>query len=678
LPLAGASGTFADTMRRRSLLLAVLALALASSAGEASGAATAAKRASPARLKAFSSCTTLVRYARRNGLRQVRDQAARFARPAPVPLTGGGGPTPPGAGEDGGSGGPLPLQSEGGSPTNVQEAGVDEPDIVKAKGAIVLALVQNVLHAVDTSASPPRLLGSRQVRGYGGELLVHGDRALVITQSGFGGGGVVPPPGPIAIDGRVAQAAPVPLEWNDRSVLTEIDLSDLATLRVVRTLDVEGRYVSSRLTGRTARVVVSTSPRALDPPVVGGAFGAEDVQRWERSVERARSTRWRPSSVLRVRRTGRRVQRPLVGCRRVRRAAFFSGLDMISVLTIDLEKGLPAVDTDTVLSTGETVYASPRNLYVATERWLGVDPTVQEVEQLSHTAVHQFDASEPGVTTYRASGEVPGYVLNQWALSEHDGVLRAATTDRPAWWGGPEGRPSESAVRTYASRGGRLVQLGAVAGLGKGERIYAVRFIGDIGFVVTFRQTDPLYALDLSKPADPRLVGELKVPGYSAYLHPLGDDLLLGVGRAATDQGTLRGVQVSLFDISDLRNPARLDVATIGGSFTSTEIEQDHHAFLWWQPERLAVVPFTDYGDDLGRGPAFGAYGFRVDRANGIRRVATWAHPGGGDFGLGIRRALVLGNRLVTVSPAGVMTSPLGALEDARFTAFPPPPVPSG
>jgi hypothetical protein len=660
-------------MPHRQLLLALLAmLALALPAGEAVGAGKR-DRAAPARLKAFDSCTTLVRYARRHGTRLVRERSA-VALPPASPPTGGG--TPPGAGEDGGSGGPVPLAapapvSEGpGSETNVQEAGVDEPDIVKAKGSTVFALIDDRLHAVDASATPPRLLGTLRVRGFGGELLVRGDRLLVMAQLG---GGVMPLGGPITV---ATEAAARPEEWLSRSVLTEVDVSDPAAMRVVRTLDVEGRYVSARLSGRTARVVIASSPRALDMPDVPVSTEQAVVrQRWQRSVKRARSARWLPSSVLRSRRTGRRVQRPLVACRRVRRPAYFSGLEMITVLTIDLEQGLPAVDTDTVMSDGQTVYASPQSLYVGTERWLGVDPSLQEVTELSHTALHKFDASEEGRTTYRASGEVPGYLLNQWSLSEQDGVLRVATTDRPSWWGAGGARDSESAVRTYRERDGRLVELGRVGGLGKGERIFAVRFMGDRGFVVTFRQTDPLYALDLSDPAAPRLVGELKVPGYSAYLHPIADGLLLGVGRAATDQGTVRGVQLSLFDVTDLRRPQRLDVLTIAGRWSETEVETDHHAFLWWQPQRLAVIPVTSFDDTFDGSSTFEAGGFRVDRAGGIQRVGTVRHPGLTTWP-GIRRALVIGDRLVTVSPAGVMSSALATLGDDRFAAFPP--VPTG
>jgi Beta propeller domain len=322
---------------------------------------------------------------------------------------------------------------------------------------------------------------------------------------------------------------------------------------------------------------------------------------------------------------------------------------------------LPAVDADALMASGETVYASEDRLYVASERWLGSDPTRAEVLDEAATGLHAFDTTKAGQTAYVGSGEVPGYLLNQWSLSEHEGVLRAATTSMPPW---QSRAGSESAVRTLTERDGRLVELGRVGGLGRGERIYAVRFMGPIGFVVTFRQVDPLYSLDLSDPRAPKVVGELKVPGYSAYLHPVGDGLLLGIGQDATDEGLTTGVQLSLFDVSDLRNPVRLSQHGLAAESYS-EVENDHRAFLWWGPERLAVIPVYRYGP----GPDFaGAMAFRVDRAGGIVEAARLAHPG--RESLGYSRSVVVGDRLLLVSGQGVLSTLLAAPGPGDFVAF--------
>jgi len=152
-------------------------------------------------------------------------------------------------------------------------------------------------------------------------------------------------------------------------------------------------------------------------------------------------------------------------------------------------------------------------------------------------------------------------------------------------------------------------------GLGKGERVYSVRFVGNTAYVVTFRQVDPLYTVDLTDPAHPTILGELKIAGYSAYLHPIGEDLLLGVGQAIDETtGRPGGTQISIFDVADLRNPKLLHRAPLGPGWS--EAESDHHAFLFWQKTGLVVIPFVQQ-----------AAGFRVSRAGGIVDLGRIDHP---------------------------------------------------
>ena len=235
--------------------------------------------------------------------------------------------------------------------------------------------------------------------------------------------------------------------------------------------------------------------------------------------------------------TNRTFKRALVGCREVRHPVYFSGLDLLTVLTIDLDHGLFNVDRDAVMAGAQVVYASEGSLYVGSQRYVAGLDTPAEIPASTVTEIHRFDTTKAGETSYRSSGKVPGFVLNQYALGEHKGDLRVASTEDPLWMGGAQQRESESSVTVLRERDGRLEQIGKVGGLGKGERIYAVRFLGDVGYLVTFRQVDPLYTLDLSNPAAPKVAGELKITGYSAYLHPIGEDLLLGVGQDATEQG---------------------------------------------------------------------------------------------------------------------------------------------
>ena len=439
-----------------------------------------------------------------------------------------------------------------------------------------------------------------------------------------------------------------------------MDVANPAKLRLVRTLELDGSYVAARLVGASVRIVAAASiPSALPfkAPIDGSQEAIAAAARENKAVvARSKVASWLPS--YRIKRAGAKAgkARPLVQCRHVRRATSFSGLGMLTVLTVDLAKGLEPVDSAAVMTDGRIVYASPESLYVATERWSDRPDPDKPTEQQSgvQTEIHKFDISSPVKTHYRGSGKVSGYLLSQWSLSEHRGVLRVVSTETPAWWGA--GGESESYVTTLRPSGGALVQAGRVGGLGKGERVYSVRFVGDTGYVVTFRQVDPLYTLDLSQPERPRVLGELKIPGYSAYLHPIGEDLLLGVGQDADEDGRAQGTQLSIFDVSDLRKPTRLHTEHLGRGWS--EAEHDHHAFLFWPRTGLVMIPFEQR-----------AVGFRVGRARGIDPLGRVEH----DAQWPIRRSVVVGDGVLTVSENGVKESSLASLAERGFVAFPPP-----
>ncbi|HEV3378392.1 MAG TPA: beta-propeller domain-containing protein, partial [Thermoleophilaceae bacterium] len=620
---------------------AALGAPAASAALAASGAAPTAASAAPTlekrlkarklRLRSFRSCAALVRYGRS---RVRRGPGALPPPPSPpilMPLRRGAPDavaTPEVLAAPAPTGGAV---EEGASGTNVQEAGVDEPDIVKAAGSRIFAVAGNRIHAVHPDG--PRLLGSLELAGYGHELLLRGDRLLAISHDA-----------PAGLDQPVIR----PFGGGDAgvTVLTEIDVSDAGAMRVIRTERIRGVHVSSRLTGRTARVVVWTRPRAVFEPTLRTAVRG-----------------WLPRRALRRRGTGKPKFRRAAPCRRVMRPASFSGTDVLTVLTIDLEKGLPAVDSDAIMSGGQVVYASERNLYVATQDWTPVPATPgAELPGRSFTTIHRFATGDPDSTAYRASGRVPGFLLNQFSLSEHDGVLRAASTEEPVWWNGDAAVESQSHVTVLDEDDGALRQIGQVSGLGRGERIFAVRFIGPAGYVVTFRQIDPLYVVDLERPTKPVVRGELKIRGYSAYLHSVGPGLLLGVGQDATDAGVQLGTQLSLFDVSDPSNPRRLHHAAVSNA--SSQAEFDHHAFLWWGPRDLAVVPLNVFGAQAFEG----ATGFRVQRAAGIAEVGRASHQDAP-----ILRSFVLGGRLFTLSDAGVEANSLDDLSEQAWLAFPAP-----
>lgn len=678
-------------------LVALTLAALASGCGTADDAPYSPESVDRAVLVHFASCEDVLDYARFQAMEQVGPYGfeGEYGWGVDEGFGEDGGVDVPAGGDDG-QGGETGGDPNGGTPdysgTNVQELGVDEPDIVKTDGNRILALAQGSLHYIDVTAeglskvsSLPILEAAEDYYWYdAAEMLVHGDRVLVtVHRNGW------------ELPAEVRNAFGIG-EEDYRAIveLVEIDVSNPAAMQRVSSLFVEGGYVSGRLHDDVARVVLTSRVQTLEFKYPWDFLDENDVvfdewSGWDevayaraeaeaedynrRVVQDTELDDWIPGYVLQNHATGDTSSGTLVECQRMMRPGTFAGLSTLTVLTVDLSQALSLGDAVGLFSEGETVYASPQSLYVATRPFMEEEEAVafgEDPEFHFASYVHKFDITSEDAAHYVASGEVPGYLLSQWAMSEHEGDLRVATTE----WGWSE--ESQSYVTVLREKGETLEVVGQVDGLGKGEQIYAVRFIDDTGYVVTFRQIDPLYTIDLRDPTAPAMVGELKIEGYSAYLHPVGEDLLLGVGRDGTAEGQVLGTQVSLFDVSDPANPTAVYQESFG-EWGSSEVEFDHRAFLWWGPENLAVFPVStwSYDEMTGTETYFsGAVAYRVDPDSGITMVGTIEHPTemAEDwwYGNDIRRSLVIGEQLYTMSSEGVLRSNLSDLADAGWAGF--------
>jgi hypothetical protein len=560
--------------------------------------------------------------------------------------------------------------SDGGttfSETNVQVAGVDEPDIVKTDGERIVLIAEGNLIVVDVSGDEPVETGRMAIH----DLAVHtlflsGDKVLMFGSVWDRG------PVPFVAEGDRGIA---PVSASPTLQVVEVDIS--AGPETVRTLSVDGAYVSGRMVDDSVRLVLTSGPVGFEWSYPTGSGLRAERKATEENREIIRNSteeNWIPYYVVTNADGEVEDEGVLFSCDRATHPDEFSGVDMLSVLTVDISNGLDLADATGVLATGDTIYASQESLYVATQnwqswRWLATGDEDDRPDGPT-TEIHKFDISDPETTSYLASGSVDGYLLNQFAMDEHEGMLRVASTTTPNWWG--SGPDSESRVTVLREIGAGLVRVGLVDGLGQTEQIYSVRFMGDTGYVVTFRQTDPLYTLDLSDPRSPRVVGELKIPGYSAYLHPVGDGLLMGIGQDATDDGRVRGTQVSVFDVSEPASPVRLDTYTLSEG-TSSQVEYDHHAFLYW--EGLAMVPVQQWWVDDKRESVFmGAVGLRVGDDGRLSEVARVSHPGGDDknwdWRAQILRSVVVDDAVYTISSKGIMKSGLDSLAEQAWLGF--------
>ncbi|MBA2639560.1 MAG: beta-propeller domain-containing protein [Nocardioidaceae bacterium] len=511
--------------------------------------------------------------------------------------------------------------------TNVQEADVDEPDVAKTDGETVVLLDGAELVVVDVTGTEPTEL-SRLALPAGApadELLLVGDRAVLLGSA------------------------------RDRLVTTVVDLADPGAPVVVHTEQSEGNLVSAREHDGTVRIVTSQDP---DLPFVtpGTDYSPREARAENRRIVRAAKARdWLPARSdsggdLAAGANGDDVTR-LLACADVRRPDRASGLGTVSVTTLDPAAPDERVATG-VTADGSMVYASTDRLYVATTQggWdelAGIGRGFIAPQPAGPTEVHAFDTS--GTTTsYVASGRVPGAAPDRWAFSEHDGRLRVATALGSSW------SPRESQVTVLEESGGELVEVGSVAGMGEGEQIHAVRWFGDVAVLVTFRQTDPLYTIDLSDPTRPRVAGELKIPGFSDYLHPVGGGLLLGVGQDANQRGRTQGAQLSTFDLADLAAPDR--VATLDLQAEQTPVQQDARAFGYLPDQRLALLPT----ESLGRSRETALSLVRVGADGSMVELERLSSLPGGAAGV---RALPLANGRVAVVADGavdhLMTPPV-------------------
>jgi hypothetical protein len=414
---------------------------------------------------------------------------------------------------------PLETRTSSSTGTNVQEAGVDEPDVAKAADGLLVRVTGDRLLTYDVSGAQPRALGSAVLERTGHpQLLLIGDRAVVlgsVTEDPAAGAPLV---------------APAPQTW-----VRTFDLSDPAHPVALDTRQYDGSLVAARQTGDVVRLVLSAGLPALDfeqPSSTGDQHSSlahnRDV------VRRTTISDWLPQ-VSTSGLAGSTTTTALVDCADVAVPDSFGGLGTLSV--VGFRAGAPGEASATAVATGSDVaYLSPGHLYVASAP-APVRPVpvggpccaVAPTRGARATHLHAFDLAGTAAR-YVGSGTVDGTVAGSSSMDEQHGVLRVAVTSEAA-----DGGVDTSVVLLHPEAG-RLVEVGRLDGLGPGQQLRSVRWFDDLAVLVTFRQTDPFYVVDLADPARPHLLGALHLPGWSAYLHPVGPHLVLGLGQSGPQE----------------------------------------------------------------------------------------------------------------------------------------------
>lgn len=464
------------------------------------------------------------------------------------------------------------LKSGDYSTTNIQVEGVDEADTVKTDGRYIYLIANGSVSIVNASTpGDARVVSTTSIGNFSpAELFVSGGRMMVI------GSISLQPFDPCGAEiGYPVKDCPRPWPHLQTSSIRLYDISDRENIQLLRTFDLEGSYKTSRLIGDTAYLVVNTYP---DIWLIDGMKNAEDIIPLCRENGGSFKPAAEPTDIGYI---------PPVS------ASSFTTIAAISMS--DKDKGIVK---ETIAGNGQNVYASLDNLYIAQScpgYYILRDDSGESVE---NTTVTKFELRN-GDVKYASTGKVKGHVLNQFSMDEHNGYFRIATTLGEVW---DSKNPSANNVYVLDSS---MNVVGALEDLAPGEKIYSARFMGDRCYMVTFKKVDPLFVIDLSDPRNPDVLGKLKIPGYSDYLHPYDETHLIGIGKDAVDASEsdtssrgldfawYQGIKMAIFDVSDVNNPVEMHKVVIGDRGTDSPVLSNHKALLFDREKGLLVIPIT-------------------------------------------------------------------------------------
>lgn len=605
------------------------------------------------------------------------------------------------------------------SGTNNQESGVDEADFVKTDGFHIYALRGSMLEILGVpNFGELTHVSSLPIEGSPRQMLLDGDRVVVFSDIYTWG---LPDGHPLKREIEI-----VDTEWGSyyrtQSLvkLSVVDLSaDRTTPSVVREVYIEGYLNTGREVDGIARLVTMAF---LDLPGLTW-WPNVDYAYWElSSLDPARRSMLREATEQAIASNNAVIDaaslddfvpnlfdvKPTANGPAVARVAFAGGAcdnfhvaadgtghGFTSLLSVDLREDDLDVDATHIRANWSTIYASEDTLLVAEPSndwwWYWNNDRFDEA-----TNIHRFDIS--GATPqYTGSGRVDGSIMGQFALSEHEGHVRVASTTGQfnRWWLSEQ---DESENHVFVLGGeSTLNTLGRVDGIARGERIWSARFDGDKGYLVTFRNIDPLFTIDLSNPYAPQILGELKIPGVSTYIHPLDGERLLTIGMGGDEEGLDWGaIELSLFDVSTPKDPTRASVLPVsliaadeqdeGWYWSWSEAAYQHKAFQYWEPKQLLAIPMSSYRSFYSENGGY--YGYEYKTVLKLVKVGEDALTTYGEvdhsslynsendsnywgYGVDVRRSIFMGDYIYAISNAGVTCTRLEDLTETARVQFP-------
>lgn len=541
------------------------------------------------------------------------------------------------------------------SSTNIQEFGVDEADIIKNDGSHIFLIKNNTVRIV--KAYPPENMLETAIIQVNDdnsfqptEMYLDGDRLTIIgNQYNY--------VWEDAVDAEPQDSMEASIEpyygYYDTNVLKVLvyDVADRTNPKKLRSVNFDASYTDSRKIGDIVYIIANKYQYPY------GILDAEDIvmPRFEDSASGDETV--------------------IAGCSDVRYFPNFDNPNYLIIAGIDTRDTSKKVEREMYLGSSDTVYASTDNLFVTRSSWGDVYYEKDGEEGWTNgefTEIYKFALDAENIE-FKAKAKAEGRILNQFSMSEFDDYFRIATQKGDVWNG-----DSESMVTIFDEN---MEEKSSITGIAPGENMHSARFVGEKGYLVTFKKVDPLFVLDLN-PEDPKVVGKLKIPGYSDYLHPYDETHMIGFGKDTVeaseeeidarnlDFAWYQGVKISMFDVSDPENPKEMFTTVIGDRGSETPVIYDHKALLFDKEKGVLALPITvaevtdeNASDDTYGDTVFsGAYIYSVDLENGFKLKGTVSNFSDddylksgyyfyGDTNKTIQRVIYIGDYFYAIAP---------------------------
>lgn len=441
------------------------------------------------------------------------------------------------------------VSSVGYSETNIQVQGVDEPDIVKTDGKYVYLVSNSKVYIIKAyPAVDAKILSVISLDIGIDNIFINGDQLIIFRGN-----------------------------WGTSTTIKIYDISDRKNPEIFKEIEFDGSYFDSRMIGEYIYIIATE-------------YTGDILYMNDENVT---------INMPKVTINGETSELQFDDIYYVNNSDTID--TMTHVISINIKNG-EVNQKSFLLGYSQEMYVSKDNIFLTTTNYSYLEyPTITgglQYRNVEDTIIHKISIKN-GEITYVAQGSVPGHVLNQFSMDEHDGFFRIATTVGEVW--DHEYKSSNNIYILNES----LDRVSEIEGLAPGEKIYSARFMGNRAYLVTFKKVDPFFTIDLSDPHNPKVLGELKIPGYSDYLHPYDENHVIGIGKDTVealdelkesrgiDFAWYQGIKIALFDVSDFENPKEVAKVVIGDRGTDSPALYDHKAFLFDREKELLVIPIS-------------------------------------------------------------------------------------